>query len=246
MDTTIETIDCACVIHGDLYSWDYVERLYAMLMRNFTCKVNLHVFTEADRPVPDYMIKHELVEWPGVVGRRRGWWYKMQMFNPDNFAGQLLYFDLDVVITKNLDWIRGLDPSCFWSIKDFKYLWRPEWRGINSSVMYWDTQKFKPIWQNFEDKEVGEFIQKYRGDQDYLSAVLDTKTLKFIDEKLVKSWRWEIFNGGLDMKTKIYRCKNAGAVIPPETCVVVFHGNPKPHEISDPIMDKYWYNTIAN
>ena len=30
----LPAVDCACVIHGSVYSWDYVERLYSMLIAN--------------------------------------------------------------------------------------------------------------------------------------------------------------------------------------------------------------------
>ena len=49
-------IDCACVIHGTAYSWDYVERLHSMLSRHITPGIRLHVYTEADRPVPEPVV----------------------------------------------------------------------------------------------------------------------------------------------------------------------------------------------
>ena len=95
-------IDCACVIHGDAYSWTYVERLYNMLSRHVTPGIRLHVYTEADRSVPAPMIKHALTDW-SISGPRRAWWYKMQLFNTQHHAGPLLYFDLDTVIVRNID-----------------------------------------------------------------------------------------------------------------------------------------------
>jgi hypothetical protein len=85
-------IDCACVIHSDAYSWDYVERLYSMLSRHLSLGVRLHVYTEADRPVPAPFIKHALDDWE-ISGPRRSWWYKLQLFDSEKFSGSLLYFD---------------------------------------------------------------------------------------------------------------------------------------------------------
>ena len=87
-------IHCACLIHGDGYSWDYVDRLYNMVTRNLSRAVDFHVYTESHRDVPDHMIKHSLIEWPGVSGPKKSWWYKLQLFNAENFSGQILYFDL--------------------------------------------------------------------------------------------------------------------------------------------------------
>lgn len=74
---TTGPVDCACVIHGKLYDWVYVDKLYAMLTRHFTRPVVLHVFTESDRPVPEPYVKHSLINWPGIGGPRKSWWYKM-------------------------------------------------------------------------------------------------------------------------------------------------------------------------
>ena len=132
-------VDCACVIHGSGYDFTYVDRLYSMLNRHLTRGARLHVYTEASRAVPAHMVRHDLTEWPGVSGRKRSWWYKMQLFNPAHFSGQLLYFDLDTVIVSNIDWIINLSPVFFWTIKDFRSLWRPDLQSMNSSVMYWNT-----------------------------------------------------------------------------------------------------------
>lgn len=75
---------CACVIHGNLYDWIYVERLYNMLKANCSREIILHVFTESGRSVPAPYVKHELQEWPGIAGPKKSWWYKMQMFNSKN------------------------------------------------------------------------------------------------------------------------------------------------------------------
>jgi hypothetical protein len=50
--------DCACVIHGTGYDWQYVEKLYNMLSTTFAQGIRFHVYTEAHRPVPSHMIKH--------------------------------------------------------------------------------------------------------------------------------------------------------------------------------------------
>jgi hypothetical protein len=236
----IDTVNCACVIHGDMYSWDYVENLLAMLQQNSSKSVNLHVFTEPARVVPSHMIKHELQDWPGIAGAKKSWWYKMQMFDPAHNIGQMLYLDLDTVITGSIDWIWDLSPEYFWTIRDFKYLWRPDWQGLNSSVMYWDTAKFFWIWKQFKEKNINFLIKQHHGDQDYLNTLFDDTVLRFIPDGLVKSWRWQIKDGGMDMKTRIYRRPGAGTVLDPITKILVFHGHPKPHEISDSVIQHLW------
>jgi hypothetical protein len=233
-------VDCACLIHGNAYDWTYVDRLYAMLSRNFTDEVRLHVFTEEHRTVPEHLIKHSLEDWPGIHGPKRAWWYKMQMFNNQHFQGRLLYFDLDVVITGNLDWIQQLSPKYFWTIHDFKYLWRPEWAGLNSSIMYWDTTRFNKIYQEFTRHPIDVLVRKHPGDQDYLTSVLDPAEIQFFEQDRVKSWRWQIKDGGMDMRTRKYNRPGAGSVLSPNTQVVIFHGKPKPHEVLDNLVAQHW------
>jgi hypothetical protein len=237
--TSIGTVDCACVIHGNVYSWDYVERLYHMLCRHLSAEVKLHVYTEDSRSVPAPMIKHSLTNW-NLQNPKKTWWYKMQLFNPEHFSGPLLYFDLDLVIINNIDWIRQLPQQYFWAVRDFKYLWRPTHYAINSSIMYWDTRKFGHVWQKFVKEDFGRVLQHYHGDQDYISDKIDTSARKFLDQNRVQSWRWQALDGGYDFPTKKHKNPKSGTTVDANTSVLVFHGNPKPHEIKDPIIVHHW------
>jgi hypothetical protein len=234
-------VDCACVIHGDYYDWLYVERLYNMLQVNSSRHINLHVYTEEHRDVPSYMIKHTLTEWPNIAGPTRSWWYKMQMFNSEHFSGQLFYLDLDTVIVGNIDWIWDLDATQFHAIHDFRRLWKPSWTGINSSLMLWDTEKYHWIWETFCNKDINALIKSFHGDQDFLSKlVVGTPDFSYLDNDLIKSWRWQANNGGLNMKTRQYHKPGTGTVIEPGTSFLVFHGRPKPHDIAEPIIQQCW------
>ena len=233
-------VDCACVIHGNKYDWCYVERLYNMVKRHSTRPIRFHVFTEPDRYVPDHMIKHVLQDWPGIAGPKKSWWYKMQMLEPGRISGRLLYFDLDIVIVDNIDWMQGLDARYFWSIRDFRHLWRPSWKGMNSSVMLWDTTRFAWIWKEFQKNDVKIQARLFHGDQDFLNSVLTEHDLKFMDENMIKSWRWQIKDGGMDMKTRIYRRPDEGSVLLPGVKILIFHGSPKPHDVHDPVIAQNW------
>lgn len=233
-------VDCACVIHGSAYEWIYVEKLYAMLARNISQDIRMHVWTEPIRLVPAPFIRHDLVEWPGVGGPRKSWWYKMQMFDPAHHCGRLLYFDLDVIIVRSIDWILDLDMRYFWTIRDFRHHWRGAWDGINSSCMLWDTSAFAYVWQNFSSQNIQAVIRRFPGDQDYLNNQVGNKVRRYLDQTRIKSWRWEIKDGGLDFKKRVYRRPDAGSIIPPETSVMIFHGQPKPHEIADPAIQQLW------
>jgi hypothetical protein len=236
-------IDCACVIHGTGYDWVYVEKLYNMLTRHSPGGIRFHVYTEQDRPVPPHMIKHVLKEWPGISGPKREWWYKMQLFNPEHHAGNLLYFDLDCVIINDLSWIPALSTECFWTIRDFRYLQRKTYSGMNSSVMWWNVSKFAHVWHEFDQLDINRTVVKYPGDQDYLGVAIDPSQRRHFDQQHLQSWRWQVSDGGYNFATRKPHAPGSGsnAYIGGETSILVFHGRPKPHECtSDPVIANNW------
>lgn len=235
----MNAIDCACVIHGTAYSWTYVERLYNMLCRNLTAQVNLHVFTEAQRPVPEPWIKHSLEPWL-VSGPRKSWWYKMQLFDPQQWSGPLLYFDLDTVIVNNIDWITHLDPKYFWAVRDFKYLWRPHNYALNSSVMWWDTRCFHWVYEEFLRRDPHQIFRRFHGDQDFLNATIDQSQRRLFDHTRMISYRWQALDGGYWFARKTHLQPGSGVQLTPQTSVLIFHGHPKPEQAQDPVTQAHW------
>ena len=153
---------------------------------------------------------------------------------------ELLYFDLDVVIVNNIDWIWQLPTTQFWTVRDFKYLWKPSNYSVNSSIMYWDTKRFKQVWNNFKKQQFGTIISSYRGDQDYITEVIAQQDLRFFDIKSIQSWRWQALDGGYNFGTRRYFTPGTGTKIAPDTSVLVFHGNPKPDAVQDPAIINNW------
>lgn len=235
-----EPVDCACVIHSTGYDWVYVERLHNMLQRNIPQGVRMHVYTEPERPVPSHMIRHDLINWPGVSGPRRSWWYKLQLFDPVHHQGNMLYFDLDTVILQNIDWMLCLDPAYLWGIQDFKYLQNPGRMTLNSSIMWWHVPTFGDVWHNFCKQDIATVMQRYPGDQDYIQATLGHGRIRYFEQHHVQSWRWQCLDGGYDFDRRVHHRPNTGTVINPDTSVLVFHGNPKPHKITDSVITDLW------
>lgn len=238
--TSTEPVDCACVIHGTGYDWIYVDRLYNMLQRHLSGGIRMHVYTEASRPVPDYMIKHELTEWPGISGPRRSWWYKLQLFNPEHHAGNLLYLDLDMVLVGSIDWIKDLNPSEFWAVRDFQYLQKSHLTKINSSMMWWNVPTYSHVWHKFLQGNVGQISRQYPGDQDYIAQAIDRNQQRFFHDRYFQSYRWQSLNGGFDFGKRQYRNPGVGVSVTSDTSVIVFHGRPNPHESNDPLIVAHW------
>lgn len=233
-------LDCACVIHGNKYDWIYVERLYNMLSRHLSRPVRFHVYTEHDRSVPPHMIKHCLEDWPGVSGPKKSWWYKLHLFNAEHHAGPLMYFDLDCVIVRSIDWIHLLPQSKLWCIRDFKYLQSPVVNSCNSSVMWWDTQQFHWLWQKFNDLGPTKVVTQYQGDQDFINATVSWNDRRYFDSTQLQSYRWQVADGGYDFKKRRPLIPDSGSVISPHCSIIVFHGYPKPHEVRDKQIVDFW------
>jgi len=233
-------VDCACVIHGSGYDWKYVERLYNMLTKQMPQGIRFHVYTEHHRSVPPHMIKHILEEWPGITGPKKSWWYKMQLFNPEHHKGNLLYFDLDVVIARDLSWIPALHTDYFWGIRDFRYLQNTNTPVINSSAMWFNVSKFSYVWDKIVKDGVQTVASRFQGDQDYITKAIDVNKKRHFEDKYFESYRWQCLDGGFDFKFRKHKAPHTGVKIAPDTAVVVFHGKPKPHEVSAPEIVTLW------
>jgi hypothetical protein len=186
------------------------------------------------------MIKHCLEDWPGVAGPKKSWWYKLHLFNPEHHAGPLLYFDLDCVIVRSLDWILSLNTDYFWAIRDFRYLQAPNVNIVNSSVMWWDTRQFESVWQEFNSQGFEQVVRRHHGDQDFIQETVPRDRRRYFEDKLFQSYRWQVAEGGWDFRRRRPLQPGAGSQINGCCSVIVFHGDPKPHAVRDPEIVKLW------
>jgi alpha-N-acetylglucosamine transferase len=186
------------------------------------------------------MIKHCLENWPGIKGPKKSWWYKMHLFNSAHHQGPLLYFDLDCVLVRNLDWIHALPCEKLWALRDFKYLQSDGFNQINSSVMWWDTRQFEYLWQQFNIQGIDQVVRKYQGDQDFIHANVPMADRRYLDERKFQSYRWQVCQGGWDFRLRKPNFPGSPDKISAECAVVVFHGYPKPHQVNDEEMVKLW------
>ena len=242
VQTDRASVDCACVIHGNGYDWVYVETLYNMLRRGLQDRIRFHVYTEAERDVPDYMIKHVLHEWPNISGPKRSWWYKLELFNAEHHSDNLLYFDLDTIIVRDITWITKLSTAKMWTIRDFRYLQEPNFTGMNSSIMWWNVPKYNRIWEEFKNTDKTHLFTQYpKGDQQYLTEKLGVNEIRFFPDERIQSWRWQAWDGGLNFKTREQNTPGTGTKIADTASILVFHGQPKPHELLDDVVVKqHW------
>ena len=100
--------------------------------------------------------------------------------------------------------------------------------------MWWDTQKYSYVWDRFDLADVN----RYRGDQDFISDIIAPGDRFFLDTTEIQSWRWQALNGGYDFAQRKHKTPGTGTAT--NSSVLVFHGSPKPHNISDVVIKQHW------
>ena len=197
-----------CVLWGDKYSHYYPQRLqrevkkYLTIPHQFVC-------------LSDQII--EGVETVPQVSNKQGWWQKIDLLS---FTGPSLYFDLDTVITDNLDVFAGTDKT----IRTLKNWASSGHGGCQSSIMYWEDARV--VFDSF-DPSVMTWPPVNKpglpwGDQGVLTQMRDDRKLDvdYFDPRY-----------GLSYK---YSCRNG---LPDDCRAVIFHGKPDPHEVNEPWFD---------
>ena len=181
---------------------EYVGKLRRGVERHLTVPHTFREVTEADLPAG-----------------RRGWFNKLHLL--EMFDGEVLYLDLDVILTASLDPFVDLlrsDPSRIWARDDWSYPVSEPRHGreatINSSVM---------LWQGRRDMAGAEpLIPVTHGDQGIITQLFWPVGIGLLPPDWVRSYKYDVWKG-----------RAPGPV-------TVFHGEPKPHIVTDAWVSQCW------
>lgn len=229
-----------CLKHGTKYSADYVNKLYNMVMRNCTLDVEFVCLTEDDTGINQNITILPLPK--GLAG----WWCKPYVFNNQlPLKGTVLYMDLDVVISGNIDKLFTYSKGHWCTIRDFTRVQRSNWQRYNSSIVRFETGSLHFVWETYA-KDPKKIQKQFFGDQDYLYDVtFKEKRAMLYPDSWILSWKWEVrktkdfATGGAKGNRKL---KTIEDVKPrPECCVCVFHGDPNPANCDDPWVVENWH-----
>lgn len=225
-----------CLKFGDKYPAHYVNKLYHMIKRHTTGPVGFYCMTENPNGL-DSGIK--TIPLPQDLGLRT-WWYKPYIFS-SNFPvkGKLLFLDLDIVIIKNIDHFFDYCPNQFCIIRDFTRQMNPDWKRYNSSAFRLDSGTMGFVWDNLL-KDIGA-MNRLHGDQDWLFEQIKSNVAFWPDE-WCQSYKWEVRNRGEIVGVGRDRkfATVAEPIIKEQTRILVFHGDPKPDQVQDPIVVDNW------
>jgi hypothetical protein len=204
---------------GQKYSPEYVAVLSDMMARNLSELDDIQPWCVTDDPasVPEgvRVIAHN----PDLPG----WWQKVWLFSGDmpwQAGERVIYCDLDVVVTGRLEPLFAAKGI----IRDWN------WPGFNSSVMVWDHGEHRQVWDHFDpaiidqpSADLAPYLPKGQingGDQEWIAKAAPNFPI------LPPAW--------------CVSYKQEAALYPPEGArIVVFHGEPKPHQVSGWVAD-FW------
>lgn len=190
-----------CVYWGDKYSIQYPRRLQMMVARNLSLP---HRFVcISDKVIDGVETVKPLCDYPF-------WWQKIGLFHPDLNDGPAIYFDLDVVITGNLDGFAAYTGGGLWMPRNWSNSGHSGWQ---SSVMAWRGSDASEIFTSFDFERDS---PRLWGDQEFITELMGDRVHEIPLGEII-SYK--------------YHCR--GRSLPEHAKVVCFHGKPDYHEVSD-------------
>lgn len=224
-----------CLKHGDKYSSQYVNKLYNMVKRHSTSNYKFACITENPIGIDQNI---EIINLPQLD--LKGWWWKLWVFSNDfPIKGNLLFLDLDLVILRNIDNLWNYEPNKFCVIKDFNRAFIPNYNKFNSSVFRLRTGDYSFVWDDYLiDNNIK---RKMHGDQDWIAYQIK-ENYSYWPDIWIRSYKWEVRNRtDLILENRKRKFKDiASPYIDNNTSILVFHGDPKPEEVLDPIIIDNW------
>lgn len=204
---------------GGSYDYTYVNALANAVKRNTTKDIEIVCITNdstgfnknIDRVIP---FKHDYPKW----------WGKIELFRPDLFENSnVFYIDLDTVIVGNIDEILDFQYD-FCGLRDFYKM-----VSLGSGLMAWSNPAVHKIYNNFLQKDNFVISTYTDGDQEWIDQQ-KPRTIYFQD----------IFPKEIISFKKNCQRDDGSIVIPPEAKIICFHGMPKPHNITNPLIKDHW------
>lgn len=197
---------------GGDFDCEYVEALYSKLKcYDFVCLTD------------DDTLSQEIPQIP-LNGNYTGWWAKMEMFRLDIIKDDILYLDLDTVLADDIpemiDVCQGKKNMVM--LSDF---YRPE--RLASGVMYIPKSYRKIFYTQFKES-ADKVIAKFRGDQDFLEAVILAEELKVE--------RWNELLPDYIASYKAHIIKQYPNTMKPlevdasKSKIICYHGKPRPRD----------------
>ncbi len=209
-----------CMKWGKRYNFNYVNNLYEAIQKHTTKPTKLICFTDDSRKISNNILCRPLpkINIPKEISKTP--WRKLSIWQYPllDLDGDILFLDLDLVITNNLDKFFTFNPGKFCVIEN----WTQIGKGIgNTSCFRFPIKRYRNIFDEFEINP-HKIWKKYHIEQVYIS--------KTINEQIFWPKNWcQSFKHNLLPRWPIRIWKPAN--LPNETSIVAFTGKPDPDDV---------------
>ena len=238
-----------CIKWGKKFGVEYVNKLYNAVQRNLSLK---HRFICLTDDAEGIVAGVETFDIPRAD--LKICWNKLALFDRGihNIEGQILFLDLDVVIVKPIDDLFLFQPeSKFVSIKEWVSVdyALPDMTPFNASAMRFDVGAFPFIVEEFYKERDVTLIEEIFFDE-AASKLGQSEKVTYND---LEGFPPRVFNGDQEWEYYMLYKNNVKVDYYPEgwlasyrygfdskARVIVFHGEPKPEQVSDEIVMRNW------
>ena len=205
---------------GSRYGPEFVNRLYSSVKRHTTRKTKVYCFTDDKKHINKNVICKPLpkLKLPNAISSSP--WRKMSIWQYPlyDLNGDVLFLDLDLIITGNMDRFFDYKPGYYCVIEN----WTQLGQNIgNTSCFRLPVGKYKEIFEKFEKNPI-KYWKKYRIEQIYLSKQIKDQIFwpndwcKSFKHNLLPKWPFRIWKP---------------AKLPKDTSIVAFTGKPDPDDV---------------
>ena len=225
-----------CVKWGNKYISQYANVLYNMVKRNTTVPYEFHCITDDPKGLDPHIKTIKLPNDPWI----KSWWSKLWMFSKDfPLQGNILFFDLDVIVFKNIDELFNYNTDKFMIIRDFNRCRVKDWKQSNSSVMRWKPGTMNYLWDEFVQNP-SRVMQNNHGDQDWIMR-RGHQDINHWPDEWIRSYKWEMVGfKNTKIRKGVKHIFQHPARITENNKVAVFHGEPKPFNCGDDFVVENW------
>ena len=225
-----------CVKWGNKYISQYANILYNMIKKHTKVPFEFHCITDDPIGLDSHIKTIKLPNDPWI----KTWWSKLWMFSTDfPLKGNILYFDLDIIVFKNINELFNHNPDKFMIIRDFNRCRIKDWKSSNSSVMRWKVGTMNYLWNDFVTKP-NKVMQENHGDQDWITKRAEQDINHWPDE-WIRSYKWEMVGfKNTKIRKGVKHVFQHPARITEQNKVAVFHGEPKPFNCGDEWVEANW------
>ena len=221
---------------GSRYNHEFVNRLYYSILKHTKNKTRLICFTDDSKGIDDNVICKDLPEMTLPKQISMTPWRKLSVWQEPllNLKGDVLFLDLDLVVTGNLDKFFEFKKTNYCVIEN----WTQKGKKIgNTSCFRFNIGKHKNIFDNFQ-KSPTKIWKKYHIEQVYISKEINSQHFWPMDwcqsfkHSLLPSWPMRIWKP---------------SELPKDTSIVAFTGKPDPDDVLKgvwPVPSKQFYKKI--